>query len=116
MAQEAPKSSPKPEKIDVKKQYVFSIDFRRVRPPFSKDFLVVFRRKLGTDFELRVGAANPKIMIFRRKNAYFQQKARILCELFEKDARFPRVDFVDVPRSQNRYHSAPHLCRIWSPS
>ena len=26
-AQEAPKSSPKPEKIDVKKQHVFGIDF-----------------------------------------------------------------------------------------
>ena len=58
--QEPPKSRPKPEKIDVKKPHIFSIDFREGRPPFSKDFLVVFGRKRGTDFELRVGAANPK--------------------------------------------------------
>ena len=59
-AQEAPKSRPKPEKIDVEKQHVFGIDFYMVRPPFSKDFLVVFRRNRGTDFDLRVEAANPK--------------------------------------------------------
>ena len=59
-AQDLPKSRPKPEKIDVKKQHVFSIDFYGVRPSFSDDFLVFFRRKCGTDFELRVEAANPK--------------------------------------------------------
>ena len=37
-AQEAPKSSPKPEKIDVKKQHVFGIDFERVRTSFWKGF------------------------------------------------------------------------------
>ena len=62
---------PKREKIDVKKQHVFDIDFYRVRGPFSKDFWVVFRRKRGTDFELRVGAANPKNSDFIQENAYF---------------------------------------------
>ena len=32
--QEAPKSRPKPEKIDVKKQHVFGIEFLRVRTSF----------------------------------------------------------------------------------
>ena len=59
-AQEGPKSSPKAEKIDVEKCTFFGLDFRRVRPPFSKDFLMVFERKRGTDFELRDEAANPK--------------------------------------------------------
>ena len=58
--QKASKSKPKPEKIDVEKQHVFDTDFYRVRAPFSKDFLVVFRRKRRTDFELRVKAENPK--------------------------------------------------------
>ena len=50
----------KRQKIDVKKHHVFDIDFSGVRPPFSKNFLVVFGRKRGTDFELRVKAENPK--------------------------------------------------------
>ena len=37
-AQEAPKSRPKPEKIDVEKQHVFGIDFVRVRTSFFKGF------------------------------------------------------------------------------
>ena len=32
------KSRPKPEKIDVKKQHVFAIDFKRVRTSFWKNF------------------------------------------------------------------------------
>ena len=59
-AQDLPKSRPKPEKIDVKKQHVFGIDFYRVQAPVSEDFLMVFRRKCGTDFELRIEAANPE--------------------------------------------------------
>ena len=34
----APKSSPKPEKIDVEKQYIFGIDFGRVQTSFWKSF------------------------------------------------------------------------------
>ena len=37
-AQEAPKSSPKPYKIDVEKQHIFGIDFGRVRTSFWKGF------------------------------------------------------------------------------
>ena len=37
-AQGAPKSRPKPEKIDVKKQHIFGIDFGRVRISFRKGF------------------------------------------------------------------------------
>ena len=37
-AQEAPKSRPKPEKIDVKNQHVFGIDFGRVWASFWKVF------------------------------------------------------------------------------
>ena len=37
-AQDPPKSRPKPEKIDVKKQHVFGIDFGRVRTLFWKGF------------------------------------------------------------------------------
>ena len=36
-AQEAPKSRPAPQKIDVKKQHVFDIDFSRVRTLFWND-------------------------------------------------------------------------------
>ena len=43
--QEAPKSSPKPEKIDVEKQYIFDIDFGRVRTSFWKGFWEVFWKK-----------------------------------------------------------------------
>ena len=37
-AQDPPKSKPKPEKNDVKKQHVFGIDFGRVRTSFWKGF------------------------------------------------------------------------------
>jgi hypothetical protein len=37
-AQEAPKSSPKAEKIDVEKQHVFGIDFGRLRTSFWEGF------------------------------------------------------------------------------
>ena len=37
-AQEAPKSRPEPQKIDVKKQHVFGIDFFIVRTSFWKGF------------------------------------------------------------------------------
>ena len=37
-SQDAPKSWPKPEQIDVKKQHVFDIDFGRVRLSFWKGF------------------------------------------------------------------------------
>ena len=37
-AQEAPKSRPEPQKIDVKKQHVFDIDFGRVQASFWKGF------------------------------------------------------------------------------
>ena len=37
-AQEAPKSRPEPQKIDVKKQHVFDIDFFIVRTSFWKGF------------------------------------------------------------------------------
>ena len=36
--QEALKSRPKPEKMDVKNQYIFGIDFGRVRTLFWKSF------------------------------------------------------------------------------
>ena len=41
-AQEAPKSRPKREKINVKKQHVFEIDFWVARAWFLIDFLLVF--------------------------------------------------------------------------
>ena len=41
-AQEAPKSRPKAEKIDVKKQHIFDIDFGRVRTSFWSGFWMVF--------------------------------------------------------------------------
>ena len=41
-AQEAPKSKPKHQKIDVKKHYVFGIDFGRVRTSFWNGFWKVF--------------------------------------------------------------------------
>ena len=34
---------------------------------------MVFRRKLGIDFELRVEAANPNYSDFPQENAYFQE-------------------------------------------
>ena len=37
-AQEAPKSRPKPEKIDVEKQHILGIDFYKVRASFWKGF------------------------------------------------------------------------------
>ena len=44
-APEAPKSRPKPQKIDVENQHVFGIDFRRVRTSFWKGFGMIFGRK-----------------------------------------------------------------------
>ena len=43
--QEAPKSSPKPEKIDVEKQWISDIDFSRVLTSFWKGFWKVFGTK-----------------------------------------------------------------------
>ena len=44
-AQEAPKSRPRREKIDVKNQYVFRIDLLVVQTSFWEGFLDVFWRK-----------------------------------------------------------------------
>ena len=33
------------------------------------------------------------------KNAHFQKHIFIVCEFYEKDARFPRVEFVDFPNN-----------------
>ena len=75
-AQETPTSRPKPEKIDVKEQHVSGIDFYWVQAPFSEDFLMVIRRKCGTDFELRVEAANPENSDFLYGKCIFLRKPR----------------------------------------
>ena len=69
--QEPPNSSPKPEKIDVEKQHVFGIDFRR----FGLRFRMIFWWFFEGNAELISNCASKlrtlKIVIFPRENAYF---------------------------------------------
>ena len=50
-AQEAPKSRPKPEKIDVEKPLVFRLDFIMVSGWFRRGFWEVFRAENGGESE-----------------------------------------------------------------
>ena len=70
-AQEAPKSRPRDEKIDVKKRYIFDIDFGRVQASFWKSFSKVFLRKFRENCINRILAKTLKISISSWGNAYF---------------------------------------------
>ena len=59
-AQEAPKSRPKPEKNDVKKQHVFGIDLKRGRTSFWKGFWLVFWTKNARNLQKHAFSENFK--------------------------------------------------------
>ena len=71
-AQDLPKSRLKPQKIDVKKQYVFGIDFSRVQTSFCKDFGEGFRSPILEKCENLIFKKSLKIVLPSRRNAYFQ--------------------------------------------
>ena len=72
-AQEAPKSRPKPKKIDVKIRCVVGIVFLRIRTPFW----TVFDRFLGPKIEEKhkntMLAKSSKIVNFPVENQHFQE-------------------------------------------
>ena len=70
-AQEAPKSRPKPQKIDVKKQYIFGIDFGRVRTSFWKGFWKGFWTEHAWKSQKHEFNKNLKNNDFPKENLYF---------------------------------------------
>ena len=58
-AQDPPKSTPKPEKIDVQKQHVFGIDFGRARTWFWKGFGRFFGPKIHATSDAKKNVGEP---------------------------------------------------------
>ena len=87
--------------MDVEKQHIFDIDFKRVQASFWKSFSKVFLRKFRENCINRILAKTLKISISSWENAYFKgfednTNAKTIIKYFEKIDVFWNFDFEGI--------------------